>query len=85
MQVTLGEDGSGFSKLPLFLADAVNIAGDAPPLRLPLVLSRRLSEVESVVGGSRTPARPGLKIDLEEIFIMVVANTTMWWFSVVVD
>ncbi|KAI7988180.1 hypothetical protein LOK49_LG13G01014 [Camellia lanceoleosa] len=38
-----------------------------PPLRLPFVLSRRLREVERKTGALR--ARPGLRIDLEEIFM----------------
>ncbi|KAL7184508.1 hypothetical protein ACSBR2_026633 [Camellia fascicularis] len=41
--------------------------GDWPPLRLPFVLSRRLREVERETSASR--ARPGLRIDLEEIFM----------------
>lgn len=78
MQVTLGEEGSGFSKLPLFLAVVGNIAGDAPPLMLPLFLSLRLSEVEREFGGSRaTPARPGLKMDLDEIFMVLSSESNV--------
>lgn len=72
MQVTLGEDGSGFSKpLPLFLPVAGNIAGDAPPLMLRLFLSLRLWEFERESGGGSraAPALAGLRIDLDEIFI----------------
>lgn len=66
MQVTLGEEGSGFSKPRRF--PPVGNIGDWAPLRLPLAFRRRLTEVEREVGVSR--ARPGLRIDdLEEIFI----------------
>ncbi|KAD6794522.1 hypothetical protein E3N88_05418 [Mikania micrantha] len=82
MQVTFGEDGSGFSKLPLFLEVVGNIAGDAPPLMLPLFLSLRLSEVERRFGGSRTPARPGLKIFLDEILMWLWLPTGIcWWLT----
>lgn len=64
MQVTLGEEGSGFSKAQrLFLPPVGNIGEAWPPLMLPLVLRRRLREVERETGGSR--ARPGLRMDLE--------------------
>ena len=68
MQVTLGDEGSGFSKLaPRFLPAAAGNIGDWPPRRLPLVRRRRLREVERETGA----ARPGLWIvvDLEEIFM----------------
>lgn len=65
MQVTLGEEGSGFSKAqPLFLPVVVK-KGDAPPLRLPLVRRRRLREEERETGPVSRAARPGLRIDLE--------------------
>lgn len=68
MQVTFGEEGSGFSKAePLFLAPVGNMGEAWPPLMLPLVRSLRLREVEREVGGSRT--RPGLRMDLEESFM----------------
>ncbi|KAL4555081.1 hypothetical protein LXL04_037692 [Taraxacum kok-saghyz] len=71
MQVTLGDDGSGFSKpLPLLFPVVVgNIAGDAPPpLMLRLFLSFRLREFEREIGGG-SRARAGLRIDLDEIFM----------------
>lgn len=69
MQVTLGDEGSGFSNPdPLFLPPVGNIGEAWPFLMLPLVLSLRLSDVEREIGGSR--ARPGLKIeDFDEIFM----------------
>lgn len=72
MQVTFGDDGSGFSKpLPLFFPVAGNIAGDAPPLMLRLFLSLRLCDFESEIGGGSraAPALAGLRIDLDEIFM----------------
>lgn len=72
--MTLGEEGSGFSKAPpqpdLFLfPTAVGNIGEAwPPLRLPLVLSLRLREEEREIW-EESLARPGLRIDLEEIFM----------------
>lgn len=63
MQVTLGEEGSGFSKPhPLFLPLLAKNGDAWPPLRLPL-RRRRLREVEREIEPSR--ARPGLRIDLE--------------------
>ncbi|GFS38123.1 6,7-dimethyl-8-ribityllumazine synthase [Actinidia rufa] len=57
-----------FRVLECFLPPVGNI-GDCPPRRLRLDLSLWLRDVESQreTGGSR--GRPGLKIDLEEIFI----------------
>lgn len=77
MQVTLGDVGSGLSNPhPRFFPAVMvgNIAGDAAPFMLRLVLSRRLSEVESEIGcGSRPDmTRPGLRIDLDEIFMMKI-------------
>lgn len=65
MQVTFGEDGSGFSKAqPLFFPVVVK-KGDAPPLRLPLVRRRRLREEERETGPAPSrAARPGLRMDL---------------------
>ncbi|KAL2545887.1 hypothetical protein Fot_15138 [Forsythia ovata] len=49
IQVTLGDEGSGFSKpQPLFLPVVVK-NGEAPPLRLPLVRCLRLREVEKEI------------------------------------
>lgn len=64
MQVTLGDEGSGFSNPPepRFLFPVGNIGEACPFLMLPLVLSLLLREVDSEVGGSR--ALPGLKIDV---------------------
>lgn len=65
MQVTFGEEGSGFSKPRRFPPPATGNMGDWwPPLRLPLDLRRRLREAEREAGVSR--ARPGL---VEGIFI----------------
>lgn len=66
MQVTLGEDGSGFSNAqPLFLPVVLKKGEAWPPLRLPLVRRRRLREEESETGPPSRAARPGLSIDLE--------------------
>lgn len=63
MQVTFGEEGSGFSnEQPLFFPPVGNIGEAWPPLMLPLVLSLLLREVDREIGVSR--ARPGLRIDL---------------------
>ncbi|MFS7921507.1 hypothetical protein Hanom_Chr03g00237571 [Helianthus anomalus] len=72
MQVTLGEDGSGFSNPdPFFFPVVGNMAGEAAPLMLRLVLSRRLREVVR-------PVRPGDKIDdLEGSFM-----EEEWWREV---
>ncbi|KAF5814792.1 hypothetical protein HanXRQr2_Chr03g0115091 [Helianthus annuus] len=72
MQVTLGEEGSGFSNPdPFFFPVAGNMAGEAAPLMLRLVLSRRLREVVR-------PVRPGDKIDdLEGSFM-----EEEWWREV---
>ncbi|KAF5766589.1 hypothetical protein HanRHA438_Chr15g0729301 [Helianthus annuus] len=89
MQVTLGEEGSGLSNpQPLFLPVTGNIAGDAPPLMLRLLLSLRLrlrlSEVERAMGGGgggsrEYVARPGLRIDLDEIFMEDDEVVVYWW------
>lgn len=66
MQVTLGEEGSGFSKpQPLFLPEVVKKGEAWPPLMLPLVRSRRLREEVRETGPQSLAARPGLRIDLE--------------------
>lgn len=62
--MTLGEEGSGFSKAQPFFFPGVEKNGDAPPLRLPFLRSFRLSELERETGASRA-ARPGLRIDLD--------------------
>lgn len=71
MHVTLGEEGSGFSKAqPRFLPPPVGNIGEAwpAPFMLALVLSLRLSEAGRERGaGSR--ARPGLRMDFDEIFM----------------
>lgn len=69
--MTLGEDGSGFSKAQpdLFFPAAVGNIGEAwPPLRLPLFLRRRLREEEREIW-DESLARPGLRIDLEDSFM----------------
>lgn len=68
IQVTLGEDGSGFSKAHLFFPLVGNIGEAWPLLMLPLFLSLLLrEEVIEICDGSI--ARPGLSMDLEEIFM----------------
>lgn len=60
MQVTLGEDGSAGSipPRPRRPPDAVpgGNMGDCPPLRLPLFLSRRLSDGRSSAAGAASAA-----------------------------
>lgn len=66
--MTLGEDGSAFSKLPLFFPLVGNIGEAWPPLMLPLLLSLLLrEEVRAICDGSL--ALPELSMDLEEVFI----------------
>lgn len=68
MQVTLGDDGSGFSKAdPRFLPFVGNIGEAWPaPFKLPLLLSLLLREEESEIWGVWwSLARPGLRMDLE--------------------
>ena len=66
MQVTFGEEGSGFSKVPRFLLPVGNIGEAWPPLMLPLFLSLLLTEVDSEDGSL---LRLGLRIHLEESFM----------------
>lgn len=71
MQVTLGDDGSGFSKVdPRFFPFVGNMGEAWPaPFKLPLLLSLLLREEESEIWGVWwSLARPGLRMDLE-IFI----------------
>ncbi|KAI3466082.1 hypothetical protein Pfo_022745 [Paulownia fortunei] len=64
ISVTLGEEGSGFSKAPPLFLPVVVKKGDAcPPLRLPLVRRRRLRK-EREMGPPFLVARMGLRIDL---------------------
>ena len=84
MQVTLGEEGSGFSNPePLLLFPVGNIGEACPFLILPLVLSLLLKEVESEVGVSR--ALPGLKmLDLEDVFMELLRELKQIKSSLVV-
>lgn len=68
--MTLGEDGSGFSKeQPRFLPFVAGNMGEAwPPLILPLLLNLLLRDVDREIC-EESLARPGLKIDFEEIFM----------------
>lgn len=69
MQVTLGDEGSGFSNVwLLFLLPLENIGEAWPLLRLPLVLNFLLREAERETGGSREE-RDWPSRDLEEIFM----------------
>lgn len=71
--MTLGEEGSGFSKAALFFPPVGNI-GEAWPapvlLRLPLLLSRRLREEDREICEEGSLARPGLRMDLEDEIFM---------------
>lgn len=71
MQVTLGEEGSGVSKeQPFFLLPVGNMGEDWPPFMLPLLLSLLLREEWRVADPSRNlSVLPGLRIDLDDIFI----------------
>lgn len=70
--MTLGEDGSGFSKEQPRFFPLVAVAGNMgeawPPFKLPLFLSLLLREVEREICEESLP-RPGLKIDLEGSFM----------------
>lgn len=71
MQVTFGDDGSGFSNAYprfLLLPLKINIGEDWPPFMLPLALSLRLRDDEDESLGSRNlSTQPGLRIDFEDI------------------
>lgn len=70
--MTLGEDGSGFSKEQPRFFPLVAVAGNMgeawPPFKLPLFLSLLLREVEREICEESLP-RPGLKIDFEGSFM----------------